>query len=136
MLTIREFEEKYFGRELDYNKIQDAYRKYFKENIGVGDGVTLCYWSDCEAYTVIKKTKCTLTIQRDKATLKPTFKPEFVAGGFCGTVINQDEQDYDYERDPNGQVFVAHWSERKNGYFVDGCLRVIAGRHEFYDYNF
>lgn len=139
MMTMREFEEKYFSGEnwtCDGNKIMNAWRKYFHENVQVGDGVTVHYWTDQEAYTVIKKTRCTLTIRRDKATLKPTFKPIFIAGGFAGTVINQDEQEYDYEPDPNGRVYVAHWSEKKNGYYVDGHLYVSAGRHEFYDYNF
>ena len=105
-------------------------------DVKVGDGATVCYWTDMEAGTVISRTAKTLTIQRDKATLSEDFKPDFVPGGFFGTVINQDEQTYTYEPDPQGRIFKAYWSDRKHGFFAQQCLRVVKGRHEFYDYNF
>ena len=46
--------------------------------VQVGDGVTICYWSDRHAATVIKKTPLSLTVRRDKATLDPSFKPEWI----------------------------------------------------------
>jgi hypothetical protein len=48
----------------------------------IGDGVTLNYCTDRHAYTVIKTTKNSITIQRD--TVKQLTKPEFVIGGFAG----------------------------------------------------
>ena len=107
-----------------------------RREVKVGDGVTVCYYSDCKAYTVIKRTKATITIQRDKATLDPSFKPEFIAGGFVGHCVNQSEQTYTYERDENGTIQTARWSERDGMFKVNGCLKVYNGRHEFYDYNF
>lgn len=139
MMTLVEFENslaepgKCFHR-IDGNLIE-KYNEYFKENAKVGDGATVCYWSDREAYTIIKRTAQTLTLRRCKATLKPEFKPEFIPGGFAGTVVNQHEQDYDYEEDENGSVIVAHWS-KKFGKFRWGSLSVIPGRSEHYDYNF
>lgn len=106
------------------------------DQLKVGDGATVCYWTDATACTVIKRTANTLTLRQDKATLKPSFKPEFIVGGFCAHCVNQAEQEYDYEPDPNGRIFKAYWSESKKGFYADKTLRVIAGRHEFYDYNF
>ena len=121
--------------QLDYEMVLDLYGTYLKDAVAVGDGMTVCYYTDRNAYTVIARTPCSLTLRRDKAILSPDFKPDFVVGGFAGTVVNQDEQSYTYEEDPDGRVIKAHWSKRKNGWYWDG-LHLIAGRHEFYDYNF
>jgi hypothetical protein len=102
-----------------------------KPEINVGDGVTVCGWSDRHAYTVVARTAKTLTLQRDRATLIPDFKPEF-DGFHC---VNNIDQDYVYERDPNGGTERAYWSDTKDGFYVRG-EPVITGRHEFYDYNF
>ena len=132
MMTIKEFvKAKADGGMTEYK----IYADYFHDNVGVGDGVTVNYWTDRNAYTVIARTKQTITIQRDKATLVPEFKPDFVPGGFCGTVINQNEQDYTYEPDTNGRIMRAYWSDKKKAFYADG-LRISPGRHEFYDYNF
>ena len=138
MLNIREFEKTLNLQGVDrydYNLLCEKYAEYFRDNAQPGDGVTLCFYSDAEAYTIIKRTAKTLTIQRDKATLSPDFKPEFIPGGFCGTVVNQHEQTYTYEPDPNGSVRIARWSEKKKGFYWHD-LHVTPGRHEFYDYNF
>lgn len=104
--------------------------------IKVGDGVTIKYWSDRHAATVIKVTNCTVTVQRDKATLDPNFKPEWIAGGFAGHCTNQDEQTYTYERDPKGEIKTFRWSNRYGRYGQPNDLQLFKGRHEFYDYNF
>ena len=106
--------------------------------LDVGDGCTYHLWSDAYACTVIKKTKKTITIQRDKATLSPNFKPEWVAGGFAGHCTNAEEQEYTYERNPNGEVYVCHWSEKEGRYRSgsDGSFKISVGRNEYYDYNF
>ena len=137
MMTYDEFREQNI-REHGYrpeNSILEDWSRYFRDNAAIGDGATLCYWSDKEAYTIIKRTRATLTLQRDNATLEKSFKPEFIPGGFCGTVVNQDEQTYTYTRNPEGVVIIAHWSDKNNGFYYNG-LRIIPGRHEFYDYNF
>lgn len=103
-----------------------------RADIKVGDGVTLMMWSDAHAYTVIGRTAKTLKIQRDKATLKPDFKPEFDAF-YC---TNNKAQEYDYERDEEGAVVTVRWSEKKQGFYDICGSRITDGRHEFYDYNF
>lgn len=107
----------------------------FKETAKVGDGATVVYWTDKHAYTIIARTANTLTLRRCKAILDPDFKPDFIPGGFCGTVINQHEQRYSYEEDENGHIIKAYWSEKNKCFRWDG-LYVVPGRHEFYDYNF
>ena len=104
--------------------------------VQIGDGVTVNLWSDRHAATVIKKTKFSVTVQYDKATLDPNFKPEWIPGGFAAHCINQDEQTYTYERDPNGRIETYRWSNRYGTYGQPGNLRLSKGRHEFYDYNF
>lgn len=107
------------------------------KNIEVGDGITINLYSDSNAYTVIKRTKSTITIQRDKATLKPEFKPEFVRGGFSCICTNQNDQDYDYEKNENGRIITLRWSNKYNTWSTGNYgSNVSLGRHEFYDYNF
>ena len=105
-------------------------------NVKVGDGVTVHLWSDAHAATIIKVTKCSVTVQYDTATLDPNWKPEWIAGGFAGHCVNQDEQTYTYERNPKGRIETYRWSNKYGSYGTPGNLRLTKGRHEFYDYNF
>ena len=107
-------------------------------NVQVGDGVTVCYYSDRHAGTVIKRTAKSITVQRDKATLDPNWKPEFIVGGFAGHCTNQNEQTYTYERDEEGTVETFRWRDKYGSYCGSGDqpIKIINGRHEFYDYNF
>lgn len=91
-------------------------------NVKVGDGVTLCYYTDRCAYTVIKRTAKSITIQRDNAIRVDD-------NGMS------DCQEYRYERDYNGGIKVARWSEKKGCFMANG-LRVVNGRGEYYDYSF
>lgn len=124
----------------------------------VGDGVTLCGYSDRHAYTVIAVTKTQITLQRDKATLLNGFKsgePDaltFTPGGFSGHT--EGVQRYAYEADPEGEIIVArmkrklrksweqvggedgHYDHVYRADFGHKSSHIIAGRHEHYDYNF
>ena len=107
-------------------------------NVQVGDGVTICLYSDKHAGTVIKRTAKTITVQRDKATLDPNFKPEWIEGGFAGHCTNVHEQSYTYERDENGAITTYRWSDVYGRYCSSGdqSIKIVNGRHEYYDYNF
>lgn len=120
-------------RELEWEIFKEQHRE-----IEVGDGATICLHSDKHAGTVIKKTKTTITIQRDKAILDEKFKPDLIPGGFAAHCTNQSEQSYTYECNPDGTTETFHWSEKKGRYQGggDGSIVVTNGRHEFYDYNF
>lgn len=139
MMTLKEFAKQFSKHDDAFviinSDIIDKYNEYFRDNAQVGDGATLCYWSDREAYTIIHRTPKSLTLRRCKATLKPDFKPEFIVGGFCAHCTNQNEQDYDYEEDENGRIIKVYWSEKFKR-FRQGTLKVIPERRAFYDYNF
>lgn len=129
-----------FGREAS-RKQEDLVRELRKElnrEIAVGDGVTMYFYSDAHACTVIAKTAKTITIQRDKATLDPNFKPEWIPGGFAAHCTNQEAQSYTYERNPDAPKTRCYWSEKMGCYTTGGdqSIRIGRGRHEFYDYNF
>lgn len=102
----------------------------------VGDGATERLHTDSHAYTVIRVSPSgkTVTLQRDKVTLDPSFKPDTVVGGFLGHTVNNHEQSYTYGSDPEGAVITARFT--KHGWRTPGGRRIVHGRHEFYDYNF
>ena len=100
------------------------------------DGATVCHYSDRTACTVIRVNASgkTVWMQEDIATLDG-WKPEFVAGGFAGRCVNNAEQRYVYQSNPQGVVHRA--SLRKDGKFrTTNGEAVIPGRYHFHDYNF
>lgn len=104
--------------------------------VEIGMGVTINLWSDRHAATIIRVTKQTVTVRRDKATLDPNFKPEWVEGGFAGHCTNQSKQSYTYKPDYDGTVETFHWAPSDVRYGKVGNPWLSRGRHEFYDYNF
>lgn len=95
-----------------WSERQQLREELFKQahaEIAVGDGVTILFWSDAHAGTVVKRTKKMIVVRRDKATR-----------------INQT---YTFEPDENGteyRIFAGR----------DGILRyegkpIRIGRHEF-----
>ncbi len=103
------------------------------EDWKVGDGATLHFYTDAHAYTVIKVTAHTVTIQRDKATPDPGWKPDFTPGGFLGHTANDRDRNYTYEPDPEGVTRTVRLTKRG---WSSGGQRVSKGRREFYDSNF
>ncbi len=99
----------------------------------VGDGATLHLYTDAHAYTVIRVTAKTITIQRDKAIPDPNWKRDFTPGGFFGHTANDRELTYTYEPDPDGVTRIVRLT--KHGWMARG-QHVTKGRHEFYDSNF
>ena len=105
------------------------------ENAKIGDGVTVKYYTDRESYTIIGRTKKTLTLQRDKAERK-NWKPNWIPGGFSAICTNCEEQEWEITPDPEGRIIKAYWKPSKDAFYVEGCLLVLPGRKEYYDYNF
>jgi hypothetical protein len=96
----------------------------------VGMGVTMCYWSDRHAGTVIAVSESgrEVTVQQDKA-----FRSD--KNGMS------EAQEYDYESWPEGPVTV--FTLRKNGRFYQKGQPMgstptlwLGTRREFYDYSF
>ena len=102
----------------------------------VGDGATVCHYSDRTACTIIKVSASgkTIHLQEDHAELDD-WKPEIIPGGFAGHCVNNSSQQYAYRPKPDGVIHRA--SLRKDGrYLTTNRERVIPGRHQFHDYNF
>lgn len=128
-----------------YNVVMDQLLDYVERfgnmrltpaNVKIGDGATVNLYTDRHAGTIVKITKCSITIRRDKATLSPDFKPEWIPGGFSAHCTNNNDQTYTYEADENGELTTLRWSKKYNRYGTPGHLTASKGRHEFYDYNF
>lgn len=124
----------------------------------IGDGATLCGYSDRQSHTVIAATATTITLQRDKATLLNGANSgeadalHFAPGGFSGHTSGT--QRWKVEPDPSGAVVKAYLKKKPRkvwtkgaapdgGYayvetphYAVGSSSVIPGRHEHYDFNF
>ena len=100
----------------------EMYHEYFMREAKVGDGATLCLWSDREAYDIIARTPQTLTLQR--CNVRRTDNNGM-----------SDCQDYEYTPNPKGQIIVAHWSKKDKVFRYHG-MYVVPNRHEYYDYSF
>ncbi len=131
-------------RTAEINEVADAI-----SSLSVGDGVAVSLWTDIEAYTIIKKTPTTMTLQEDKAVLCPSFKPEFIPGGFAGHCTNQRGQKYTYEPNPEGAIIkisLRRWKDqngderrrwkRTGVHTFEAGGDVFFGRRKFHDYNF
>ena len=92
--------------------------------VKIGDGITLLLYSDRNAYTVIKRTAKTLTIQRDIAIRTDK-------NGMS------DAQTYCYKPNEKGAVKIIHWSNKNQRWNApEGYVGIWLGRHEYYDFTF
>ena len=87
----------------------------------IGMGATELLYSDRHAYTIIAKTRCTITVQQDKAIRTDK-------NGMS------DCQTYDFERDPEGTVKIVR--KTKRGWKSHGTRFAIGYRDEHYDFSF
>jgi hypothetical protein len=109
------------------------------DDLVVGDGITLAGYSDRTAHTIIKRTKLTITLQRDTATHTNKADLKFHAGGFSAHCSNNAGQEYSYEKNENGGLTTIRRradGEWKTAGQTSGAMRARVGRHEFYDFNF
>lgn len=87
----------------------------------VGDGATLLGWTDRSAGTVIKVTRCTVTVREDHAVRTDD-------RGAC------ERQDYTFSPNPDGRIYVFRLT--KLGWRAHGkCVR-FGVRHAYHDYSF
>jgi len=102
----------------------------------IGQGATICHYTDRTACTIIAVSKSgkTITLQPDHAELD-NWKPEFVSGGFAANCTNNHSQRYRYTPNRDAPTFKARLC--KGGKFRTGNREVvIEGRHQFHNYNF
>lgn len=94
----------------------------------VGDGATICHWTDRTACTVIGVSPSgkTVTLQADRAIRTDK-------NGMS------DAQTYRYERDPEGHVRKARLlgtSRARRAGWYSGGERVVPGRRAHHDFSF
>lgn len=95
-------------------------------------------WSDVNPWeiTMIVSEK-TIEIKSMKATKDDSVKLKWVAGGFAGHCVNQRDQEWFIESDPEGAR--KRIRRRKDGYWYDkynSRFIIDLEPHKFYDYNF
>lgn len=88
----------------------------------VGDGCTICLWTDRHAGTVVKVTKTQIHVQRD------------IAERIDNNGMS-DQQNYAYT--PNPEASVEIFRKTKQGYRnASGNYLAIGYRKEYHDYSF
>jgi hypothetical protein len=93
-------------------------------------------WSDVHPYEIIRwVSEKTVEIRAMQATLDPSWKPEFIPGGFAAHCTNQSSQRYTYESDPNAPVIRARLG-KKGWKSKRGMHKPSEKPRRFYDYNF
>ena len=109
----------------------------------VGDKVNIPRYSDVDPATVIKRTRCYCWVQLDKAELDPSWKPDYIPGGFSVHCTNQREQKWNISRNENGSIEKFYYSKKRKiwlrSYSADSsrCFTPLReGWYKFYDYNF
>ena len=108
---------------------------YYHE-MEVGDRAHVMMWSDIYPVTILRKTATTLTVRRDKATLDPNWKPDWIIGGFSAHCTNNEDQEWIIEEDPDGEIEVFRWSKRLNCFKDKSDCKLLPGWKKFHDYNF
>lgn len=88
----------------------------------IGMGATVLFHTDRKAATVIAFTKCTVTVQFDKATRTDN-------NGMS------DSQEYTYERDLAGNK-LTFWKNARGCYGKPGIGLDLGHRSEYYDFSF
>jgi len=110
----------------------------------IGDGATVCMWSDRFAATVIEASEKRVVIQYDKQELLNGMRSgeadalQCAVGGFMGHVSGA--QRWSYERNEQGRTAV--YTLRRNGQWIRkgdemrGGQKLVKGRSAYTDFNF
>jgi len=95
-------------------------------------------YSDIEPFEVVRvvSAKC-LEIREMDAVIDPTWKPEWVVGGFAGRCVNQNEQQWNISSNPENRVIRIRLQKNGNWKSASGSRFALNDRPvRFYDYNF
>jgi len=106
--------------------------------VELGQGVSVCSYSDVEPYEVVKISKTGKKITLRAMNYKQINKEnlEFNVGGFAANCSNQRKQEWEITSNTEGATITANWSEKKKMY-TTGYGRVdLASARRFYDFNF
>ena len=94
-------------------------------------------WSDCYAYETLRVVSGqTIEVRELKAELDPSFKPEFVVGGFAGHCTNINQQQWVFSSDESAPIVRIRLG--KDGKWKQGTVRFSPSAKPFkrHDFNF
>lgn len=94
-------------------------------------------YSDIYPFEIVRRVSDkTVEIRAMHAERDPEWKPEFVSGGFCGTVVNQNQQRWIITRNEQATPFRIRLG--KKGWKDSGGARYQISDKPvmFHDYNF
>lgn len=94
-------------------------------------------YTDVRPFEVVRRiSDKTLEVREMKAEQDPSFKPDFVSGGFCGTVVNQNEQKWLITSDESCKPVRIRLGKQgwKDAY--GNRYKLDSAPVRFYDYNF
>lgn len=91
--------------------------------VRMGDGATVCGWTDRKAATVIHATPSTITVQMDRST-------RIDSNGMS------DCQDYSYEPDINGSVITFRKNKKGQWKSKGGSYLSLGRRSTYHDFSF
>ena len=105
-----------------------------QREVKVGDGCTICYYSDREPATIIdiKNDGRVIVVQEDKATRTDN-------NGMS------EIQEYEFERNPKGTIHEFKRTRKYKWFYTDngcadrtkyGTYLCFSGREKYYDYSF
>ena len=117
------------------NELIEALETQWYSGFDVGDRGGVRYYTDIEPVTVVRKTACSVTVRFDSAKLDPSWHPEMIPGGFSAVCVNDDEQKWIIEENPDGPTETFRWSKKNSRYMNHGKV-LIPGWTKYYDYNF
>lgn len=125
-------------------KIQYDPNKTPIENMPIGMQATYTLWTDCEPYEIVgHKGSNTILLREMKAELDPSWKPDWVPGGYAGVVRNNEDQKWILSSDSNASITTLRISKKraeaiiKYGEFrVNGCRWSFGKACKYRDYNF
>ena len=143
MRSIEEFFDMYHKARWEltgtYEERRAAEMKMFADwynEMDVNEHAHIQHYSDVSPCTVVKRTKTTITVRYDKAELDPSWQPEFIIGGFSAHCVNNDEQRWTIEEDPNGETETFRWHKKDNCFMNKSGEKLLPGWMKKYDYNF
>lgn len=94
-------------------------------------------YSDVNPYEITRRVSDkTLEIRAMKAERDPTWKPDFVPGGFCGTVINQHDQRWVIQSDETASIVRIRLGKKGWKDSFGRRYQLSDEPVKFYDYNF
>lgn len=94
-------------------------------------------YSDVNPYEVVRRVSDkTLEVRAMNAERDPIWNPDFVPGGFFGTVVNQSEQKWVITSDENGRVVRIRLGKQGWKDAHGNRYQLSDEPVKFYDYNF